>query len=80
MRTAWTILRILMLVFTTMFTAMAGVAQNRAPAASPELHRLAYFVGNWTTDATFAPGTFGAGGAFTSNDHDEWMETCFVRG
>lgn len=43
----------------------------------PELKKLDYFVGTWTTDGTIAQGPWGAGGKFSATDTTEWMEGNF---
>ena len=53
-------------------TAFAQVARQ-PPRRSPELERLAYFVGHWNTDAEMKAGPYSPGGPFTSDDHTEWM-------
>ena len=45
----------------------------QAPKPAPELQRLNYFVGSWTTEADMKPGPFGPGGKYISKDHAEWM-------
>lgn len=54
-------------------------AKKAAPAAgmamhkpAPELKRLAYFAGDWTSEGTMQPGPFGPGGPFTGKEHNEW--------
>jgi hypothetical protein len=44
-----------------------------APKPGPELNRLAYFAGNWTSTGTMQPGDFGPGGKFTGKEHNEWF-------
>jgi hypothetical protein len=44
-----------------------------APKPGPEVKKLDYFVGTWTSEGTVAPGPWGAGGKFTSTDASEWM-------
>ena len=48
-----------------------------APKPSPEVKKLDYFVGSWTTDATIAPGPWGNGGKFTATGTTEWMDGSF---
>lgn len=55
-----------------MFVATAGWSQ--APMKpGPELKKLDYFVGNWTTEGTIAQGPWGVGGKFTATAKNEWM-------
>jgi hypothetical protein len=39
----------------------------------PEVKKLDYFVGTWTTEGTVAQGPWGAGGKFSSTNTTEWM-------
>lgn len=63
-----------MLVITL---AAAAAAQTAAPSPAPELKKLDYFTGNWTTDATVSSGPWGAGGKFTSSGTGEWLKGGF---
>lgn len=56
--------------------SFAAWAQN-APKPGPEVKKLDYFVGTWTTEGTVAPGPWGTGGKFTSIETGEWMEGNF---
>lgn len=52
-----------------------------APKPGPEVKKLDYFVGTWTTDATIPQGPWGSGGKFSSTDTIEWMAgNFFVEG
>jgi Protein of unknown function (DUF1579) len=55
--------------------ATAVVAQNppQPPKPSPELKRLNYWVGNWTTEFEMKPGPFGPRGKTTGKVHEEWL-------
>jgi len=48
-----------------------------APKPGPEVKKLDYFAGTWTTEATIAQGPWGAGGKFTSTGTSEWMDGGF---
>jgi hypothetical protein len=48
-----------------------------APKPGPEVKKLDYFVGTWTTEGTVAQGPWGMGGKFTSTDRAEWMDGNF---
>jgi hypothetical protein len=39
----------------------------------PEIKKLDYFSGTWTTDATIAQGPWGSGGKLTSTSTNEWQ-------
>jgi len=58
-------------------TSVAAIAQMGAPTPAPELKKLDYFTGNWTSEATIAPGPWGAGGKFTNTVSGEWMKGGF---
>jgi Protein of unknown function (DUF1579) len=60
------------LIASIIFIAASAFAQmNTAPG--PELKKLDYFVGTWTTDATVTQGPWGMGGKFTSTGTSQWM-------
>src|SRR5205085_7985061 len=48
-------------------------AASAMPQPAPELKRLAYFTGDWTTEGTAQPGPFGPGGKFSGRDHSTWL-------
>jgi len=48
-------------------------AQMEMPKPAPELKKLDYFTGSWSTDATMKPGPMGPGGKVSGTDHIEWM-------
>jgi hypothetical protein len=52
--------------------AGSAVAQMGGPPG-PEVKKLDYFVGTWTTEGTVAQGPWGAGGKFTGSGTTEWM-------
>jgi hypothetical protein len=54
-----------------------AVGQMGQPTPAPELKKLDYFSGNWTSEATVVPGPWGAGGKFTDSVHGEWMQGGF---
>jgi Protein of unknown function (DUF1579) len=55
----------------------AAVAQTGPPTPAPELKKLDYFTGNWSSEATVAPGPWGSGGKFTDTVSAEWMKGNF---
>jgi hypothetical protein len=55
----------------------AAIAQMTQPTPPPELKNLDYFAGNWTSEATIAPGPWGAGGKFSDTVSTEWMKGNF---
>jgi hypothetical protein len=59
---------------SALFLLAASAALAQMPAKpGPELNKLAYFLGTWTTDATIDPGPWGSGGKFTATGTTEWM-------
>ena len=64
-RIAWIPLIILIAVASAM-------AQMGTPPG-PEVKKLDYFVGTWTTEGTIAPGPWGTGGKFTGGGTTEWL-------
>ena len=46
-------------------------------APSPELKKLACFVGKWVTRGTIPPGPWGAGGQFSWIENTKWMNGNF---
>ena len=48
------------------------------PTPAPELNKLNFMVGDWTTEGTFVPGPPGTPPSkFTSTDHNQWMDGNF---
>lgn len=62
---------ILKSLLTSIVLAAAAVAQM-APTPGPELKKLDYFAGAWTSEGTISSGPWGAGGKFTSTASSEW--------
>ena len=61
-------------------TAVAGQAQEKkmeAPKPAPEVKKLGFFVGDWTTEGEMKPGPWGAGGKMTGISHCSWMQGGF---
>jgi Protein of unknown function (DUF1579) len=52
---------------------LAAPTFAQMPARAPELKKLDYFVGTWTTDGTIYPGPWGAGGKMTATATTDWM-------
>lgn len=59
-----------------LFTSLAAVAQMSS-TPTPELKKLGYFVGSWTSEANIASGPWGAGGKFSDSVEGEWMKGGF---
>ena len=56
--------------------AVSAVAQMGGPPG-PEVKKLEYFLGTWTSEGTVAQGPWGAGGKFTTTETAEWMPGSF---
>jgi hypothetical protein len=52
-------------------------AQGPTPKPAPELKKLDYFAGTWTTEGEIKPGPMGSGGKFTGTNHVQWMDGGF---
>lgn len=57
--------------------SLSAFAQMAPPTPAPELKKLDYFAGNWTSEATIPPGPWGSGGKFTDTVSAEWMKGDF---
>lgn len=60
-----------------MLFAIAAFAQMGPPKPGPELKKLDYFQGAWTSEGEAKPGPMGPGGKFTESANAEWMEGGF---
>lgn len=58
-------------------TTMVASAQMQAPMPGPEIKKMDFLAGNWTSEVELKPGPWGQGGKFTSHDHYEWMDGGF---
>ena len=56
------------------FVAGAAFAQMEAMKPAPELKKLDYFAGNWTSVGDVKPGPMGKGGKAVLHEHIAWME------
>ena len=63
--------RIALIPFLMVIAGSAWAQMGGPPA--PELKKLDYFVGTWTTEGMIAQGPWGAGGKFTASGTSEWM-------
>jgi len=72
-------LRFSTIVFVGLLFAVAlpAVAQMEMPKPAPELKKLDYFVGTWTSEGDTKPGPMGPGGKWTTTDRYQWMEGGF---
>ena len=62
------------LLLGILLLATAAFAQMDTPKPGPELKKLDYFVGHWTSEGDVKPGPMGPGGKFTMEEHTEWMD------
>ena len=65
------------LLIGVLLFASAAFAQMGPPKPGPELKKLDYFLGTWTSEGEMKPGPMGPGGKFTSSGKGEWMEGGF---
>ena len=66
------------LVVLTAILAGSAYAQMGPPTPAPELKKLDFLAGDWTTEGTFVPGPPGTPPAkFSTTSHAEWMEGNF---
>jgi hypothetical protein len=57
--------------------AASARAQVETPKPAPELKKLDYFAGAWTTEGEIKPGPIGSGGRFTGTSRVQWMDGAF---
>ena len=69
--------RRLALLIGVLLCSTALLSQMGPPKPGPELKKLDYFLGNWTSAGEAKPGPMGPGGKFTESGHDEWMDGGF---
>jgi len=71
MKLRFTTIAIVALLFAI---ALPLSAQMDMPKPGPELKKLDYFAGTWTTEGDIKPGPMGPGGKFGGTDHVQWMD------
>jgi hypothetical protein len=54
----------------------AAFGQN-PPKPDPELQKISFFVGNWTSEGDMKPGPMGPGGKVTIQEEGKWMDGGF---
>src|SRR5512146_1499424 len=70
----------LLFAFAILLSSSSLDAQTGPPTPAPELKKLDFLAGAWTTEGTFVPGPPGTPPAkFTTTSHAEWMEGNFFR-
>ncbi|HYM74981.1 MAG TPA: DUF1579 family protein [Candidatus Dormibacteraeota bacterium] len=67
--------RLALIPILIMVAASAWAQMSATPG--PEVKKLDYFVGAWTTECTIVQGPWGMGGKFTSSATNEWMSGNF---
>ena len=70
----WAAAPILVVVFAALVFSQAT---PQLPKHAPELKRLSYFAGDWTSEGDVKASPMGPGGKFTVKDHYEWMKGGF---
>jgi hypothetical protein len=65
------------IVFCMFLVAANAVAQMPTPTPPPELSKLAFLAGNWTTEGEMKPSSMGPGGKMSSDDEIHWMDGKF---
>jgi len=63
--------RIVLIPFLILIAVSAWAQMGGPPG--PEVKKLDYFLGTWTTEGTIAQGPWGTGGKFTASGTSEWM-------
>jgi hypothetical protein len=64
-------------LLTAAAAAQAQEKKMEAPKPAPEVKKLGYFAGDWTTEGEMKPGPWGAGGKMTGTSHCSWMQGGF---
>lgn len=57
--------------------ALSARTPMETPRPAPELEKLEYFAGAWTSEGEIKPGPMGPGGKFTGTNHVAWMDGGF---
>lgn len=65
------------LAMLCVFGVAISLAQGPPPKPGPELKKLEYFVGTWSSEGDLKPSPFGPGGKFTGTEKLEWMDGGF---
>jgi hypothetical protein len=65
------------ILIATVLVAAVAVAQMGPPKPAPELKKLDYFSGTWTSEGDVKPGPMGPGGKFTGSGKGQWMDGGF---
>ena len=65
------------IAIATILLIAAASAQPPAPKPGPELKKLDYFAGDWTSEGDSKPGPMGPGGKMTMKQDAKWMDGGF---
>jgi len=65
------------ILVATLLLAAAAFAQMGPPKPAPELKKLDYFLGAWTSEGDAKPGPMGPGGKFSTSANGTWMDGGF---
>lgn len=60
-------------VLLLIVASVAAAQAPQVPKPGPEVKRLQYYVGTWTTVFELKPGPMGSGGKTTAVDRSQWM-------
>ena len=58
-------------------TRLSAAPPPGPPQPGPEVQKLSYFVGDWTSEADIRPGPMGAGGKATGSSSCHWIDGNF---
>lgn len=64
-------------VVASLLLIAVASAQLPVPKPGPELKKLDYFAGTWTSDGDVKPGPMGPGGKMTMTQEGKWMDGGF---
>src|SRR5690348_16638961 len=64
-------------VVFTLLSALSVQAQMAPATPAPELKKLDFMTGDWTSEGDMKPGPGMPGGKFSISSHTEWMEGNF---
>ena len=65
--------RLGLLLVLTFVASLAWAQAGGPPKPGPELKRLAYFTGNWSSEGTMQASPFGPAGSFSGKQHLAWF-------
>src|SRR3974390_2401618 len=65
------------LLLGTLVLTRPALAQAPMPQPGPELKKLDYFAGSWSSAGDLKPGPMGPGGKMTASEKGDWMEGGF---